>query len=103
MNKKTMICSAFHSVAEYLSKLQNSPEDWHLAMICGNTQIHQLFAFCPADLTPLQIHGISTVSLLFDAHLKGEIDKTVSPDLLLWLQPYPGLHHNIRLFTQKFK
>jgi hypothetical protein len=97
-----MLGLAFHSVVEYLTKLENSLEDWHLALIRGHTQINKQFLFSLVDLAMLELQGINSVSHLFDTHLSGRIDKSVMLDLLLWLQPYPRLEHKIKLFIKKF-
>jgi hypothetical protein len=41
-------------VTKYLIKLDDSPEDWHLAPIRGGTQVHKFFPFYPADLATLE-------------------------------------------------
>jgi hypothetical protein len=89
-------------MANYLAKLEDSPEDWHLAPIRGHTRIHKLFPFYPADLATLETLRIFTVSQIFDTHLSGRIDKSTSPDLLASLAPYPALQHKLRLFTHAF-
>jgi hypothetical protein len=75
-----MMGMAFMSMANYLAKLEDSPEDWHLAPIRGHTRIHKLFQFYPADLATLETLRIFTVSQIFDTHLSGRIDKSTSPD-----------------------
>ncbi len=56
--------------------------DWHLASMWGLSHVHKLFPLYPADISMLQAHQINTVSQIFDAHLSGGIDKTVSPALM---------------------
>ncbi len=90
------------AMANYLTKLEDSPEDWHLAPIRGHTRIHKLFPFYPADLATLETLGIYTVSQIFDTHLSGRIDKSASTELLASLAPYPALQHKIQLFTRAF-
>ncbi len=102
MGKNRMMGTAFMAMANYLTKLEDSPEDWHLAPIRGHTKIHKLFPFYPADLATLETLGIVTVSQIFDTHLSGRIDKSASPDLLASLAPYPSLQHKIQLFTRAF-
>jgi hypothetical protein len=90
------------AMANYLTKLEDSPEDWHLAPIRGHTRIHKLFPFYPADLATLETLGITTVSQIFDTHLSGRIDKSASTELLASLAPYPALQHKIQIFTRAF-
>ncbi len=52
--------------------------DWHHAPIQGNSEVHKLFPFYSADIATLQAHQVNTVSQLFEAHLTGGINKTVS-------------------------
>jgi hypothetical protein len=54
------------------------------------------------DLATLATQVITTVSQLFEMHLSGRIDKTVSPDLITYLSPYPALQHKIRIFAQGY-
>jgi hypothetical protein len=65
MGKNCMIGMAFKSIANYLTKLEDSPEDWHLAPIRGHTRVHKLFPFYPANLATLETHRIFTVSQIF--------------------------------------
>jgi hypothetical protein len=102
MKKNRMMGMAFIAMANYLAKLEESPEDWHLAPIRGHTRVHKLFPFYPADLATLETLRIYTVSQIFDTHLSGGIDKSTSTELLAALAPYPGMQHKIRLFTQNF-
>jgi hypothetical protein len=88
MGKNRMVGIAFKSIATYLSKLESSPEDWHLAPIRGHTKNHKLFPFYPADFATLETHRIVTVSQIFETHLSGRIDKSTSPELLTSLAPY---------------
>jgi hypothetical protein len=66
---------AFHSTAEYLVKLEYTQEDWHLAPIRGHTKIHKLIPFYPAGPAAPAVHGVVTVSQLFETPLDGGIDK----------------------------
>ncbi len=59
--------------------------------------------FYPADIATLQTLQITTISQIFETHLSGGIDKTISPDLLNSLQAYPSLRHKLRLFAQAFQ
>jgi hypothetical protein len=95
-----MLSLAFKSVAIYLTKLNDSPEHWHLAPVRGHTKIHKLIPFYPTDLVILETKGIVTVSQLFETHLSGRIYKTVSTELLTFLTPYPMLKYKIRLLTR---
>jgi hypothetical protein len=100
MMKNQMLGLAFKSMALYLVTLEDSPEDWHLAPVRGHTRIHKLYPLYPADLATLEVHGITTVSQLFETHLSGRIDKTISNELLTSLTRYPMLQHKLRLLTQ---
>ncbi len=102
MGKNRMMGMAFMSMANYLTKLVDSPEDWHLAPVRGHTRVHKLFPFYPADLATLETLRIYTVSQIFDTHLSGRIDKSTSPELLASLAPYPALQHKLQLFTRAF-
>ncbi len=82
--------------------LEDSPEDWHLAPIRGYTRIHKLFPFYPTDLATLDTHGITTISQLFEIHLSGRIDTSISPELLTLLTLYLSLQHKHRIFTRAF-
>jgi hypothetical protein len=53
MMKNCMLGLAFKSMALYLVKLEESPEDWHLAPVRGHTRIHKLFPLYPVDLATL--------------------------------------------------
>jgi hypothetical protein len=66
-----MLRHAFKSVALLLLKLEDSVEDWHLAPICGHSQVHKLFMFYPTDIATLQAHQVNTISQLFDNHIIG--------------------------------
>jgi hypothetical protein len=57
MGKNRMMGMAFTSMANYLTKLEDSPEDWHLAPVRGHTRIHKLFPFYPADLQHWRLSG----------------------------------------------
>jgi hypothetical protein len=98
-----MLSESFQSMAKFLTKLEDSKEDWHHAPIWGHSRTHKLFPFYPADIATLQTLRINTVSQLFETHLSGGIDKNISPDLLTSLQPYPALCHKLTLFAQGFQ
>jgi hypothetical protein len=102
MGKNRMVGMAFKSIADYLTKLEDSLEEKHLAPIRGHTRVHKLFPFYPADLATLETHRIITVSQIFDTHLSGRIDKSTSPELLASLAPYPALQHKLQVFTHSF-
>ncbi len=71
IRKNRMVGMAFKSMAVYLTRLEDTPEEWHLAPIRGHTRIHKLFPFYPADIVMLQAHRIQTVSQIFKTHLSG--------------------------------
>ncbi len=102
-NTNPMLGEAFQSMAKFLTKLEESQDDWHHAPIWGHSRTHKLFPFYPADIATLQTLRINTVSQIFETHLSGGIDKNVSPDLLISLQPYPALRHKLTLFAQGFQ
>ncbi len=102
MNKNRMVGMAFKSIADYLAKLENSLEDWHLSPIRGHTKVHKLFPFYLADLATLETQRIVTISQIFKTHLSGRIDKATSPELLASLAPYPSLQHKLQIFTPAF-
>ncbi len=102
MNKNHMLGLAFKSIAVYLAKLEDNPENWHLAPVRGHNRVHKLFPFYPADLATLETRETVTVSKLFGTHLSGKIDKFVSPELLNSLAPDPSLQHKLRVFTRAF-
>jgi hypothetical protein len=87
-------------MAKYLTKLEVSPEDWHLAPVWGHTHIHKLFPFYPADIATLETQGITTVSQLFETHLSGRIDKSFSSELIISHSQYLALQHKIRTFVR---
>jgi hypothetical protein len=92
-NTSPMLGEAFKYMANCLKKLEDSHEDWHHAPIWGHSRTHKLFPFYPADIATLHTLQINTVSQIFETHLSGGIDKSISPDLLTSLQPYPALRH----------
>jgi hypothetical protein len=98
-----MLSESFKSMANFLTKMEDSSEDWHHAPIWGHSRTHKLFPLYPADIAMLQTLQINTVSQIFETHLSGGIDKNVSPDLLTNLQPYPALRHKLMLFAQSFQ
>jgi hypothetical protein len=98
-----MLSESFQSMAKFLTKLEDSSEDWHHAPIWGHSRTHKLFSLYPADIATLQTLRINTVSQIFETHLSGGIDKNISPDLLTNLQPYPALRHKLLLFAQGFQ
>jgi hypothetical protein len=102
-NTNPMLGEAFQSMANFLTKLEDSQEDWHHAPIWGHSRTHKLFPLYPADIATLQTLGINSVSQIFETHLSGGIDKNVSPNLLTSLQPYPALRHKLILFAQGFQ
>jgi hypothetical protein len=102
MNRNRMMGMAFQAIAGYLTKLEDSPEDWHLSPIRGHSRVHKLFPFYPADYATLETLRNTTVSQIFDTHLSGRIDKATSPELLASLAPYPALQHKLQVFTRAF-
>jgi hypothetical protein len=94
-----MVGMAFKSITDYLTKLEDSPEDWHLSLIRGNSRVHKLFLFYLADLAMLETHRITRVSPIFKTHLSGSIDKSTSPELLASLAPYPAMTQTANLQT----
>jgi hypothetical protein len=102
MQKNRMLGLAFKSMAKYLLKLEESPEEWHLAPVRGHSRIHKLFPFYPADIATLETQGIVTVSQLFETHLSGRIENSVSTELMNNISQYPMLQHKIRTFVRAF-
>jgi hypothetical protein len=94
-NVNPMLGEAFQPMAKFLKKAEDRYEDWHHAPIRGHSRTHKLFPFYPADIATLQTLQITTVSRIFETHLSGGIDKTISPDLLNSLQTYPSLRHKL--------
>jgi hypothetical protein len=102
MSKNRMVGMAFQSIAGYLTKLEDSPEDWHHSPIRGHLRVHKLFPFYLADHATLETLRITTVSQIFETHLSGRIDKATSPELLASLAPYCTLQHKLQVFTRAF-
>jgi hypothetical protein len=100
MPKNRMLGMAFQSMADYLSKLEESAEDWHLAPIRGHSKFSKLLPLYPAEAATLEVRRKITVSQLFDIHLSGRIDKVISQELLDGLAPFPMLQHKLRLLVQ---
>jgi hypothetical protein len=100
MTKNRMVSLAFQSMADYLTKLEESPEDWHLAPIRGHTKFSKLLPLYPAEAATLEVHRITTVSQIFDTHLSGRIDKVISPEVMNILAPYPVLCHKLKGLAQ---
>ncbi len=67
-----MVGMVFMSMADYLTKLEDSPEDWHLSPIQGHTKISKLFPLYPADIATLEVQRITTVSQIFETHLSAD-------------------------------
>jgi hypothetical protein len=95
-----MVSMAFQSMADYLAKLEESPEDWHLAPIRGHTKFSKLLPLYPAEAATLEAQRITTVSQIFDTHLSGRIDKAISPEVMDTLAPYPMLRHKLKSLAQ---
>jgi hypothetical protein len=53
-NVSPMLSALFRSMANFLQKVENSPEDWHHAPKWGHSRTHKLFPFYPADIATLQ-------------------------------------------------
>jgi hypothetical protein len=104
ITKSRMVGTAFKSMAEYryLTKLENSPEDWHLSPIRGHTKISKLFPLYPADIARLEVERIMTVSQIFKTHLhlSGRIDKSISPELMTSLAQYPILQNKLKVLMR---
>ncbi len=98
--KNRMVSLAFQSMADYLTKLEDSPEDWHLAPIRGHTKFSKLLPLYPAEAATLRVQRLVTVSQIFDTHLSGRIDKAISPEVLNSLAPYPMLRHKLTALVQ---
>ncbi len=98
--KNRMVGMAFQSLADYLTKLEDSPEDWHLAPIRGHTKFNKLLPLYPAEAATLEVQRITTVSQIFDTHLSGRIEKSISPEVMNSLAPYPMLRHKLKTLVQ---
>jgi hypothetical protein len=48
----------------------------------------------------LEVQRITTVSQIFDTHLSGRIDKSISPEVMNSLAPYPMLRHKLKALVQ---
>jgi hypothetical protein len=70
MVKNRMLRLAFRTMPQYLIKLEDSPEGWHLVPIRGHWQVHKIFPFYPAALATLETHCGITVSQIFFNTLK---------------------------------
>jgi hypothetical protein len=55
ITKNRMVGMAFQSMADYLTKLEESPEDWHLAPIRGHTKFSKLLPLYPAEAATLEV------------------------------------------------
>jgi hypothetical protein len=95
-----MVSMAFQSMADYLTKLEDSPEDWHLAPIRGHTKFSKLFPLYPAEAATLEVLRLTTVSQIFDTHLSGRIDKAISPEVMHSLARYPMIQHKLKVLMQ---
>jgi hypothetical protein len=100
ITKNRMVGMAFQSMTDYLTKLEDSPEDWHLAPVRGHTKFSKLLPLYPAEAATLEVQRITTVSQLFDMHLSGRIDKAISQEVLTSLAPYPMLRHKLKTLVQ---
>ncbi len=96
ITKNRMVGMAFQLMADYLTRLEDSPEDWHLAPIRGHTKLSKLFPLYPAEVATLEVQRITTVSQIFETHLSGRIDKYISLELMNSLAPYPILQHKLK-------
>ncbi len=78
-----------------LDQIEDSPEDWHLALIRGHTRIHKLFPFYSADLATLETQVITTVH----SSLKRTwVEELISLSHLTWLL----IFRHIRRYNTKF-
>jgi hypothetical protein len=100
ITKNRMVGMVFQSMADYLTKLEDSPEDWHLAPIRGHTKFSKLFPLYPAEVGTLEVQRITTVSQILDTHLSGRIDKSISPEVMNSLALYPMLQHKLKALIQ---
>ncbi len=101
-----MLGLAFKLMSQYLSKLEDSPEDWHMPPpppIRGHTRVDRLFPFYLADFATLEILGIITVSQIFETYLRVGIDKTFSPDILALLTQYLALQYKLTIVMSAFR
>jgi hypothetical protein len=96
ITKNRMVGMAFQSMADYLTKLEDSPEDWHLAPIRGHTKFSKLFPLYPVEIATLEVQRITTVSQIFETHLSGRLDKSITLELMNSLAPYPILQHKLK-------
>jgi hypothetical protein len=83
-------------MADYLTRLEDSPEDWHLAPIRGHTKFSKLFPLYPADIATLEVQRITTVLQIFETHLSGRLDKSISLELINSLASNPILQHKLK-------
>ncbi len=72
--RKRIYC-LFYFYFHILVSLEDSAKDWHLDPLWGDSCVHKLFPFYPADIATLYAHWVNTVSHLFDTHLSGGIEK----------------------------
>ncbi len=100
LTKNRMVGMAFKSMTEYLTKLEDSPEDWHLSPIRGHTKISKLFQLYPADIAMLEVQRIKTVLQIFETHLSGRINKSISPELMTSLALHPILQHKLKVLMR---
>jgi hypothetical protein len=50
ITKNRMVGMVFRSMADYLTRLEDSPEDWYLAPVRGHTKFSKLFPLYPAEI-----------------------------------------------------
>jgi hypothetical protein len=48
----------------------------------------------------LEVHRIMTVLQIFETHLSGRIDKSISPELMASLALYPALQHKLKIYMR---
>jgi hypothetical protein len=63
-------------------------------------KISKLFPLYPADIAMLEVQRIMTISQIFETHLSGRIDKSISPELMTSLTLYPVLQHKLKVFMR---
>jgi hypothetical protein len=63
-------------------------------------KISKLFSLYPADIATLEVQRIKTISQIFETHLSGRIDKSISPELMTSLTLYPVLQHMLKVFMR---
>ncbi len=89
ININQMRGEAFKLVAQLQAKIEDCAEDWHLAPMWGHSWTHKLFPFYLANIVTLQVHQINMVFQIFDTHIRGGVDNSISLMLMNDLQAFP--------------